>query len=98
MIATRPLHATAWEICRVYVAPALHGSGLAHTLLDLAEAHAVAAGAQHLMLWSDTRFDRAHRFYEKRGYVRQGQVRVLNDISHSLEFEYAKPAGYRGGG
>ena len=25
-----------------------------------------------LVLWSDTRFDRAHRFYEKRGYVRHG--------------------------
>jgi GNAT superfamily N-acetyltransferase len=98
MIATRPLHAAEWEICRVYVAPALHGSGLAHALLDLAEAHAVAAGAQRLVLWSDTRFTRAHRFYEKHSYVRQDQVRVLNDISNSLEFGYAKPVGYCGGG
>ena len=43
------------------------------------------------MLWSDTRFDRAHRFYEKRSYVRQGPIRVLDDISNSLEFGYAKP-------
>ena len=90
MIAARPIDASGWEICRVYVDPGLHGSGLAHALLDIAEAHAIAAGAERLQLWSDTRFDRAHRFYAKRGYVRQGPVRVLNDISNSAEFGYAK--------
>jgi GNAT superfamily N-acetyltransferase len=92
MIAVRPLDERTWEICRVYVDPALHGTGLGHALLDLAERHAIAAGADRLVLWSDTRFDRAHRFYEKRSYIRHGAVRVLNDISNSLEFGYAKRA------
>lgn len=91
MIATRPLDSGTWEICRVYVDPALHGAGLGHALLDHAERHAIAAGAQCLTLWSDTRFGRAHRFYEKRSYLRHGPVRVLADISNSLEFGYAKP-------
>lgn len=91
MIAVRPLEGQAWEICRVYVNPARHGSGLGHALLDTAERYAIAAGAGRLMLWSDTRFDRAHRFYEKRSYVRHGAVRVLDDISNSLEYGYAKP-------
>ena len=65
--------------------------GLAPALLATAEAHARAAGATRLVLWSDTRFDRAHRFYEKRSYVRHGPIRVLHDISNSLEFGYAKP-------
>lgn len=90
MIATRPLQDGAWEICRVYVLPAWHGGGLGHRLLDLAESHAIAAGATRLVLWSDTRFARAHRFYENRSYVR-GPIRVLTDISDSLEFAYAKP-------
>jgi GNAT superfamily N-acetyltransferase len=91
MIAVRPIDHTAWEICRAYVHPSLHGSGLGHALLDRAEAHAIAAGAERLLLWSDTRFDRAHRFYEKRSYVRSGPLRVLHDISNSLEFGYGKP-------
>lgn len=91
MIATCPHGDGAWEICRVYVSPALHGSGLGHRLLDTAEAHAIASGATRLVLWSDTRFDRAHRFYENRSYVRSGPIRVLDDISHSLEYAYAKP-------
>jgi GNAT superfamily N-acetyltransferase len=81
-----------WEICRVYVQPSQHGSGLGHRLLDIAETHAIASGAARLVLWSDTRFDRAHRFYEKRSYIRAGPIRVLHDISNSLEFAYAKPA------
>lgn len=93
MVGTRPLNSDeAWEICRMYVAAGEHGSGLAGRLLDTAEAHARAAGAARLVLWTDTRFDRAHRFYEKRSYVRQGAIRILDDASKSLEFRYAKPA------
>ena len=91
MVATIPHGDGAWEICRVYTLPSTHGGGLGHRLLDQAEAHACAAGATRLVLWSDTRFDRAHRFYEKRGYVRHGPIRVLHDLSNSLEFGYAKP-------
>jgi GNAT superfamily N-acetyltransferase len=92
MVATRPLGSdAAWEICRMYVDRAARGTGLAHRLLETAEAHARAAGAERLVLWTDTRFDAAHAFYEKRGYVRQGAVRILDDLSRSLEFRYAKP-------
>jgi GNAT superfamily N-acetyltransferase len=91
MIAVHPMDETTWEICQVYVNPRLHGSGIGQELLDHAERHAITAGAERLALWSDTRFDRAHRFYEKRSYVRHGPVRVLHDISNSLEFGYAKP-------
>jgi GNAT superfamily N-acetyltransferase len=97
MIATRPLQGSEWEICRVYVDPAQHGSGLGHALLDIAEGHAAAAGARRLVLWSDTRFERAHRFYEKRAYRRLCEVRVLNDISNSREFGFGR-AIYCGGG
>jgi GNAT superfamily N-acetyltransferase len=91
MVAAAPLDGGGWEIGRMYVAPSERGGGLAHRLLDAAETHAMAAGAVRLDLWSDTRFERAHRFYEKRRYVRQGAIRPLDDISHSIEFHYAKP-------
>jgi GNAT superfamily N-acetyltransferase len=91
MVGTVPHGEDAWEICRLYTLPSLHGSGLGHRLLDTAEAHARAAGASRFVLWSDTRFGRAHRFYEKRDYVRHGPIRVLRDASNSLEFGYAKP-------
>jgi GNAT superfamily N-acetyltransferase len=92
MVATRPLGSDrAWEICKMYVEKSQRGTGLAHRLLGGAEAHAMARGADRLVLWTDTRFDAAHRFYEKRGFVRAGSIRILDDISKSLEFRYAKP-------
>ncbi len=93
MVGTRPLKEdAAWEICRMYVDAGARGIGLAGDLLRIAEDHARAAGARRLVLWTDTRFTRAHGFYEKHGYVRQGSIRILDDLSHSLEFRYAKPA------
>ena len=91
MVATRPLGGGAWEICKMYVAATRRGAGTAQALIDVAERHARAHGATAMKLWSDTRFDRAHRFYEKHSYVRHGPVRVLNDRSNSIEFAYAKP-------
>ena len=92
MVGARPMrNDAAWEICKMYVARETRGSGLAQRLLGTAEAHARAAGAERLVLWTDTRFEAAHRFYEKAGYVRQGSIRILDDISHSLEFRYTKP-------
>ena len=79
------------DLPRLRLAIAAWQRASATRLLETAEAHARAAGATRLVLWSDTRFDRAHRFYEKRGYVRHGPIRVLHDISNSLEFGYAKP-------
>ncbi len=93
MVATRPLREDqAYEICRMYVARECRGSGLARRLLALAEDHSRGAGAARMVLWTDTRFEAAHRFYEKHGYVRQGAIRILDDLSKSLEFRYAKPA------
>ncbi len=90
MVAVRP-DVSAWEICQVYAHPSLHGMGLGSALLSHAESHAIRSSAERLCLWSDTRFERAHRFYEKWSYVRRGGVRALNDLSNSLEFGYAKP-------
>jgi GNAT superfamily N-acetyltransferase len=91
MVGTRPLCDGAWEICKMYAYADQRGSGLAQALLAAAEGHARAHGATAMRLWSDTRFDRAHRFYEKGSYVRAGPIRALNDLSNSMEFEYGKP-------
>ena len=91
MIATVPAGGDAWEICRVYVHPRLHGTGLAQALLHTAETYAAAAGARQFTLWTDTRFHRAHRFYERQAYRRQAATRDLHDIAQSVEYEYRKP-------
>jgi len=91
MAAAAPLDGDVWEIGKVYVAAGHRGTGLALSLMATAETHARVAGASEIKLWSDTRFERAHRFYEKLGYVRAGPIRVLDDLSNSLEYAFAKP-------
>ena len=91
MLATKPIGDDVWELCKVYTTPALRGTGMAQTMIAAAEAFARAHGGTTMKLWSDTRFDRAHRFYEKQSYLRAGPLRVLNDLSRSIEFVYAKP-------
>ena len=91
MVATKPLGDGSWEICKMYAYPEQRGSGLARKLIDTAEDFACRHGATAMKLWTDTRFDRAHRFYENRSYVRAGAIRALNDLSNTMEFGYAKP-------
>lgn len=91
MVGTKPLGDGAWEICKMYVSAALRGRGVAQALIEAAEGFARGRGAVAMKLWSDTRFDRAHRFYEKLGYLRDGPIRALNDLSNTLEFAYSKP-------
>ncbi|MDW8443552.1 MAG: GNAT family N-acetyltransferase [Acetobacteraceae bacterium] len=92
MVAIAPAagEAGVWELSRLYVAAPYRGTGLAARLLHLAEGHAVAHGAASLLLWTDTRFTRAHRFYEKHGWRRTGETRCLRDLSATVEFRYEK--------
>lgn len=87
----------AWEAAKVYVDPRLRRAGLGRRLMTLAEDHAADHGAQRIVLWTDTRFVTAHRFYERLGYVADGRTRALRDLSNSVEYFYAKPLAGRAG-
>lgn len=79
------------ELFKVYASAARRGTGLAQRLYGEGEAFLRAAGAREIVLWSDTRFLRGHRFYEKLGFVRQPVERYLADASASWEFFFRKP-------
>ena len=89
-VGVAPVGRDTWEIGRMYVAAGQRGTGLARSLLARAEDQARDHGGLELRLWSDTRFTRAHRFYEKHGYIRTGESRELHDISESVEIAYCK--------
>jgi putative acetyltransferase len=80
------------ELHKFYVALPYRGSGLAPALFATVEQAARDAASAGLMLWTDTRFTRAHRFYEKQGLVRQAEMRRLHDVSDSTEFLYRRAA------
>ena len=79
----------AVEITKVYAAPAFRGSGLAQALFG--EALRFRAGRRvrtQMMLWSDSRFARGHRFYEKLGFRRWPGERYLADVSETWEYHF----------
>jgi putative acetyltransferase len=77
------------EMKKLYVAKDARKIGLGARLCSLIEVEAMSRGADAVELWSDTRFEDAHRLYERRGYKR-GKTRELHDASKSVEYYYRK--------
>jgi putative acetyltransferase len=77
------------ELHRLYVRPDMRGRGLAKLLTRRMEDAASERGATRMVMWSDTRFTKAHALYASLGYA-QGVTRSLGDISHSREFFFDK--------
>ena len=78
------------ELCRMYVARRWRRRGLAAHLAGLVEATAASAGHDGMELWSDVRFDDAHRLYERLGYRRSGRQRSFSDLSRTTEWHFSK--------
>ena len=90
MVALVPSDPSLGELRKLYTVAGGRGIGLGRRLIELVEGEARARGMQRVHLWTDTRFVTAHSVYERCGYVRLPEIRVLNDASNSLEYHYQK--------
>lgn len=90
-IAWRPAGDGVAELKSLYVAAAGRRGGLGSGLVRFIEDRARRAGAERMILWTDTRFADAHRLYERLGYRATGRERELGDRSQTEEYEYEKP-------
>jgi putative acetyltransferase len=77
-------------LMKLYVSRRARGTGLGKKLIALVEEEARARGAKRIHLWTDTRFETAHRVYEHLGYVKLPGRRALGDVSQSIELHYEK--------
>ncbi len=78
------------ELKKLYVSRIARRRGLGAHLVTLAESEARERRASRIVLWTDTRFEDAHRLYSRMGYARQPDTRMLNDRSNTIEFHYVK--------
>jgi ribosomal protein S18 acetylase RimI-like enzyme len=76
-------HSNPAECKRLYVLPTHRGRGLAHLLMDAAEAQARAAGFTHIYLDSAADFTAALALYRRRGYR---EVPRFNDNPQATVF------------
>ena len=64
---------------RLYLDSSLRGTGWGEKLMDWAMKHARREGFRRVEFWSDTRFTRAHHFFERIGFQRDGRIREMTD-------------------
>lgn len=99
-VACRPVAGIGIELQMLYVAAARRRRGLGAHLVGLVEAEARERGERVVELWSDTRFEDAHRLYRRLGYEQLHGSRALHDRSATVEFHFRKslPAPRSGAG
>lgn len=82
----------AAEFHRLYLDAQLRGAGHGRRLMQEAIDWARRAGCERVVLWSDTRFEDAHRLYERLGFRRNGE-RELDDVNETTEYRYERAVG-----
>jgi len=89
-VGVERLDAETAELHRLYLDVAWRGRGLGRALveavLDWCRAHEVP----RLVLWSDTRFDLAHRLYERMGFLRTGERILPEDVNDTREHGFER--------
>ena len=78
----------AIEMKKYYIHPKLRGTGQGRKLHEAFLDYVRQQGVHKIVLWTDTRFDLAHKVYTHMGYRPTGQLRELHDISETTEFHF----------
>ena len=78
------------ELHRLYLDSTLRGRGVGRALVEIVVGWCRTAGIRRLVLWSDTRFDRAHRLYEGMGFTQTGERELPDDPNDTREFGYER--------
>jgi len=79
------------ELHRLYLDADLRGRGTGRALTDTVLAWCRTRGIEHLILWSDTRFDLAHRLYTRMGFTRTGERTLPDDVNDTREYRFERP-------
>ncbi len=78
------------ELHRLYLDANLRGRGtgraLAEAVLDWCRAEKIS----RMILWSDTRFEQAHRLYERMGFERRGERTLPDDLNDTREYGFER--------
>jgi putative acetyltransferase len=81
------------ELHRLYLDRALRGRGFGDGLVDAVLGWCRAERVAHLVLWSDTRFEHAHRLYLRHGFRRTGERVLPEDVNQSREYRFEREVG-----
>jgi len=81
----------AAELHRLYLDAQLRGRGTGKVLVEAVLEWCRAQKISRLILWSDTRFDQAHRLYERMGFRQTGERTLPDDLNQTREYGFERP-------
>jgi GNAT superfamily N-acetyltransferase len=76
------------ELHRLYLAADLRGHGTGRALVETVLTWCRGHGISELILWSDTRFDLAHRLYVRMGFTRTAERTLPADVNDTREYRF----------
>jgi GNAT superfamily N-acetyltransferase len=79
------------ELHRLYLDAELRGRGSGRALVEAVLAWCRARRIAELILWSDTRFDLAHRLYLRMGFTITGERTLPDDANDTREYGFTRP-------
>jgi putative acetyltransferase len=89
-VGVERLDANIAELHRLYLDAELRGRrigrALVETVLDWCRAHEIP----RLTLWSDTRFEQAHRLYSRMGFIQTGERDLPLDANGTREYGFER--------
>ena len=90
-VGVERLDGGAAELHRLYLDANLRGRGTGRALVEAVLDWCRAEKISRLTLWSDTRFDQAHRLYERMGFERRGERTLPDDLNQTREYGFERP-------
>ena len=79
------------ELHRLYLDSRLRGRGTGRALVEAVLEWCRTQNIPRLILWSDTRFEQAHRLYERMGFQRTGERILPDDLNQTREYGFERP-------
>lgn len=78
------------ELHRLYLDAELRGRRIGRALVEMVLDWCRAQGIPRVILWSDTRFDRAHRLYTRMGFLHTGERDLPDDVNGTREYRFER--------
>jgi GNAT superfamily N-acetyltransferase len=78
------------ELHRLYLDVEMRGRGLGDALVETIVGWCREQRITRLVLWSDTRFQHAHRLYLRHGFHQTGERVLPEDVNHTREYHFER--------
>ena len=89
-VGVERLDGAAAELHRLYLDARFRGRGTGRALVQEVLAWCRTQAVTRLVLWSDTRFEAAHRLYARMHFRQTGERTLPDDVNHTREYGFER--------